>query len=113
MESEMIGFCMHCGKALRESGHLLTPSRRLVCNVFCKDLLILQEQALEQIRTKASQGSKYSGLMCYAAGVVFLLFGIPHLFLHNILFWLGIFLSGIGLILLVTGYFYVKVAQSK
>jgi len=113
MDNPMIGFCMHCGKILHEPNYLLTPSSRLVCNTFCQDKLVLEESVFEQIRNKATLGLRYSGYLCYASGAVFLFFGLPHLFLHNMLFWLGIFLCPAGIILLVSGYFFVRSAKRK
>ena len=114
MNDDFIGFCMHCGKIVGGApGHLLTPSGRLVCNASCRDKLLIQEQGLEQIRNKTIKQNRLAGYFSYVLGVVFLLFGIPHLFLHNPLFWLGLFLCPAGIVFLITGYAYAKLGKGK
>jgi hypothetical protein len=113
MNNGPLGFCVYCGRLLQQENHILTKSGRLVCDKACNNGAALQEQAMEFLRSKTQKGGKVSSWFCYAAGLGFLLFAIPHLFLRGPLFFLGLFLILLAFIFFGAGYGYAKIGKNK
>ena len=96
---EAIGFCTNCGKTVGKSTHVMTGSKKLVCSSACNDASDKFDRAIDTIYSKTLKQNKVSAYGCFLLGIIFVLFGIYHIFFKFL--GLGIFLiaSGIGLIL--------------
>ncbi|MDD5262706.1 MAG: hypothetical protein PHD76_12750 [Methylacidiphilales bacterium] len=111
-ERDFTGICIYCGKALFTSQRALSSSGRLICSDACGKKLLADEIALDIIRAKTIRQMQLSSISLYIIGIIFLLFGIPHLFMKHFLF-LGVFVAGMGIVFIFCGFLYSRKNEAK
>jgi hypothetical protein len=109
-ESESSAICIHCGRALCSVCITKSQSQRVVCSPQCAAALLKTEQSLESVRKKSVSSLRSTGWFLIAVSVVFLVFAA---LVHRELPLLGPFLFPCGVVFVVTGFVFIRLARRK
>jgi hypothetical protein len=74
--TDAIGTCVHCGRALCPACIVQTASNRIVCSGACGQAVSEMEAAFESVRNKTAKSNRYAGYFLMAAGLAMALFDI-------------------------------------
>ncbi len=75
-ETEAMGVCMHCGRALCADCAQHTPTNRLACSDACLMKLQEQEDSLTLLNTRTVTGYKAAAFLLLLCGLAFLGTGV-------------------------------------
>jgi len=110
--TEAIGICAYCGRALCESCVGAAPVPRLTCSEACALALARAERTVEEIRERGMQNLRASALYCYLCGglsasaAVAAWYFLPAPFLVY-------FAGGCSLVLIVSGLWYDRLGRER
>ena len=107
-----MGVCVHCGRAVCPECCPDNSKPRLVCSEACAVAIAKSDRALQTILQKSEQSLRANALYCYLCGVVSLLAALLAWFLLPMPF-LIYFCAGCGVVLLVSGYWYGRIARKQ
>jgi hypothetical protein len=112
VEALAIGICCNCGRAVCENCIQSADSRKLACSPECAMAISEIEMKIKAGITKTNRSSKTNGLFSIAAGIIFLIIGLYHLLFEPIPAMIILMLS-IGLVLFISGVFFLKITKVK
>jgi hypothetical protein len=107
---EAVGVCAYCGRGICRECTIDSDTGRLLCSNGCGETLSRNDKAIQSILQKSLQTAKASALYCYLTaalsfgGAVAAYYTLPSPFL----IW---FAGGCGLVLLLAGLWYSRVAR--
>src|SRR5471032_1441572 len=110
--SEAIGICVHCGRALCADCAKTSATERMTCSDNCAKALVRNDKALELILQKSLQSARASAFYSYlcgglsAAGAVGAHYYLPVPFLV----W---FTAGCSVVFIASGIWYGWIAKKQ
>jgi hypothetical protein len=110
--SEAVGICAYCGRALCVDCTKPSAAQRMVCSDNCAAALIRDDQAMQLILQKSLQSARASAFYSYlcgglsAAAAVGAWFYLPSPFL----IW---FTAGCSLVFIASGIWYGRIARKQ
>jgi hypothetical protein len=111
-QSEAIGVCIYCGRAVCSECARPSTSQRLVCSDQCATALTRADQAVDLLLQKSVQSARASAFYSYlcgglsAAGAIGAWFYLPVPFL----IW---FTAGCSLVFIASGIWYSRIARKQ
>jgi predicted nucleic acid-binding Zn ribbon protein len=110
--SEAIGICAYCGRALCPDCAKPSASKRMVCSDHCAGVLTSADKAIQMILQKSEQSARASAFYSYlcgglsAAAAVGAGFYLPVPFLV----W---FTAGCSAVFIASGFWYGRIAKKQ
>jgi hypothetical protein len=110
--SEAVGICAHCGRALCADCAKLSATQRMTCSDSCAAALARNDKALQLILQKSFQSARASAFYSYlcaglsAAAAVGAHFCLPSPFLIY-------FTAGCSVVFLASGIWYGQIAKRQ
>lgn len=112
--AEATAVCPYCGKALCPSCNRSASGERTGCSEACAAALAKADAATDIIIRKSNMTAKASAFTCFFCGALFVIFGVGvYVREGQGASFLALFLSSIGIALIVCGFWYTKVARQK
>lgn len=111
-QTEAIGICAYCGRALCADCGKSSTTARLFCSTDCATALARNDAAMQLILQKSEQSARASAFYSYlcgglsAAGAIGAWFYLPVPFLV----W---FTAGCSVVFLASGFWYGKIARKQ
>lgn len=109
---EAIAICAYCGRALCTECPKPSPGQRMVCSSDCAAALSRADRAMQLILQKSEQSARASAFYCYLCGILSAGAAVGAYFLLPSPF-LILFTAGCALALLVSGFWYSRVAKRQ
>jgi hypothetical protein len=111
-QKEAVAVCVYCGKALCPECIRPAPGARMACSTECATALASGEKALRTMLHQTVQTTRASAFYCYICGGLSLGAAIIAWFMLPSPF-LILFTASCGIVLLIAGAWYGRVAQRK
>jgi len=108
--SEAMGICAYCGRAVCSDCAKPLPTKRLTCSAECADALLKNDKAVESILQKSLQSARASAFYSYLCGGLSAAGAIGAYFFLRSQF-LILFCAGCSVVFIAAGIWYGRVAR--
>jgi hypothetical protein len=111
-QSEAVGICAYCGRAMCADCAKPAAAPRLVCSDACATALARNDQALQSLLKKSSQNAQASAFYCYLCAGLSLAAAVgAHFYLPSP--FLIYFTTGCGGVFILSGIWYGRMAGKQ
>ena len=108
---EATGICAYCGRGICLACNTVMAAERIACSQKCADALERNDRAVGLILSKHIQGARVSAYFLYAAGLLFLAVGVYGYILYPRMRVVHPMAVGFGIVLIVAGIAYHRLAK--
>ena len=111
-QSEAVGVCVYCGRAMCGECGKISPTKRFVCSEQCSAALARADQAVDSLLQKSLQSARASAFYSYLCGGLSAAGAVGAWYYLHVLFLIW-FTAGCSFVFLLSGAWYSRIARKQ